>query len=75
MIQIKKDTAKLLKELKQYSKQSYDEIIRNLVREARAESLTERERKDIEDALNDVRKGKVYKIEDVAKEMGVKLKD
>ena len=74
MIQIKKDTAKILKELKQYTKQSYDEVIKTLVQEAKSESLTEKERKDVEEALNDVRKGRIYKIENIAKQFGVKLK-
>lgn len=74
MIQIKKDTAELLKDFKQYGKQSYDEVIKSLIQEARAERLTEKEKRDIETALNDVRKGKVYSIEDVAKQFGVKLR-
>ena len=74
MIQIRKNTAHTLKNLKQYGKQSYDEIIRNLIEDAKAESLTEREKKDVEEALNDVRSGRVESIEEVAKELGVKLK-
>jgi len=73
IIQVKKDTAKLLKGLKLYSGQSYDEVIRSLVQENKAEALTEKEKKDIEEALQDIRKGKVYPIEDVAEELGVKL--
>ena len=75
MIQIKKDTAELLKDFKQYSKQSYDEVIKILIQEAKAEKLTEKEKKDIETALNDIRSGKVYSIEDVAKQFGVKLRN
>ena len=74
MIQIKKDTAELLKDFKQYSKQSYDEVIKSIIQEVRAEKLTEKEKKDIEIALNDIRKGNVYRIEDVAKQFGVKLR-
>lgn len=75
MVQIKKDTAKLLKDLKQYKKQSYDEIIKNLIQTAKAEALTEKEKRDVEEALEDIRKGRFYPIEDVAKEFGVKLKN
>lgn len=74
LVQIKKDTAKLLKGLKQYSRQSYDEVIKNLIQIAKAEALTEKEKKDVEEALEDIREGRVYPIEDVAKEFGVKLK-
>ncbi len=74
MIQIKKDTAKRLKELKEYNKQSYDEIINHLILEIKAEPLSAKEKKDVEEALEDVRAGRVYPIEDVAKELGVRLK-
>ena len=75
MIQVKKETAKMLKEMKQYNRQSYDEIIKNMVNEARAERLTDKDMKDIEEALKDIKEGRVYKIEDVAKEFGIKLKE
>ena len=74
MIQVKKETAKLLKEFKKFSRQSYDEVIRSLMDSNGAEYLTEKEKKDIEEALNDVKIGRIYKIEQVAKEFGVKLK-
>lgn len=74
MIQVKKETAKLLKEFKKFGRQSYDEVIRSLMESTGAEYLTQKERKDIEEALNDVKIGRIYKIKDVAKEFGVKLK-
>ena len=73
LIQVKKQTAELLKGLKKYNRQSYDEIIKNLVLEANAEKLTESEKKDVEQALEDVRKGRVHRIEDVARQLKVKL--
>jgi len=73
MIQIKKNTAKALKELKQYSRQSYDEIIGSLIMGSKAEPLTETDKKKIEEALTDVKKRKIHKIEDVAKELNIKL--
>ena len=74
MIQLKKDTVKILKDLKKYSRQSYDEIIKNLINNSEAEALTEGEMKDIEQALKDVKSGRVHKIEDVAKNLDIKLK-
>lgn len=74
IIQIKKETAHLLKEFKKFNRQSYDEVIRNLMESAEAECLTKKEMKDIEEALNDVKRGKVYKIEDIAREFGIRLK-
>ena len=75
MIQIKKDTARKLKELKKYNKQSYDEIITEMIHETNSERLTEKEKTEIEEALEDVRNGRVYPIKSVAKEFGVKLED
>ncbi len=75
LIQIKKETAKSLRELKKYNRQSYDEVIKKLINESKEEGLTEKEKKDIEEALLDVKQGRVYKIEDVAKGFGVKLRN
>ena len=62
MIQIKKETAKALKERKQYDRQSYDEIIKNLINDSDSESLTKKNRKAIEEALLEVKAGKIHKI-------------
>ena len=75
IIQIKKDTAKALKERKQYARQSYDEVIKNLMDDANQEVLTEKEKKDINEALLDVKAGRIHKIENVAKELNIKLRD
>ena len=64
----------MLKGLKKFNRQSYDELIRSLMESSKAEYLTEKEKKDIEEALNDVKSGRIYKIEDLAKEFGIKLK-
>ena len=75
LIQLKKETADLLKGLKKYNRQSYDDVIKELIHSVDTEALTQKEKKDIEEALNDVRKGKVYRIEDVAREFSIKLKN
>lgn len=74
MIQIKKDTAKMLKELKKYNRQSYDEIIRVLLGNEQPDALTQNEMQDIKEALKDVESGRVHKIEVLAKTLGIKLK-
>ena len=38
-------------------------------------SLTEKEKKDVEEALEDVRAGRIYSIEEVARELNVNLKN
>ena len=73
MIQIRKETASMLKKIKSYERQTYDDIIRSLILEKQHEFLSAKEMKEIEQALLEVKKGKVHSIEDVAKELGVKL--
>ena len=75
MIQIKKETAEKLKELKKYPRESYDEVINELVQETQAEILTEKEIDDIKEGLEDLKAGRVYPIEAVAKELGIELSD
>ncbi len=73
MIQIKKDTAEELKKLKEYNRQSYDEIIRKLI-EANEDILTDEDINDIKKGLEDIKAGRTTPIEEVAKNLGVKLK-
>lgn len=73
MIQIKKETAVMLKECKTYERQTYDEIIKSLLAERQHDILSANEKKEIEGALLEVKAGKVHSIEDVSKEFGVKL--
>ena len=74
MVQLKKSTVHTLKQLKRYERESYDELINSLIDRSFAEPLTQDERKDVEVALEDIKAGRVHRIEDVAKEFGVKLK-
>ena len=64
----------MLKELKKYNRQSYDEIIRVLIGNVQSDVLTQNEMQDIKEALKEVESGKVHKIEDLAKNFGIKLK-
>jgi len=72
-IQVQKQTLERLKSVKQYERQPYDEILNNLLNETEEEVLTEEEIKEIQYALEDIKKGKTFTIEQVAKEFGVKL--
>ena len=74
MIQIKKETAKLLKDRKEYNRQSYDEIINDLLQDTDSEAITGKEAQDIKEALQDVAAGRFSPIEDVAKRLNVNLK-
>ena len=72
-IQINLETLERLKALKHFERQSYDELLQNLIDNIEEESLSEEEIEDIKIALENVKKGKVKPIEQVAKELGVSL--
>ncbi len=73
-IQINTETLEKLKTLKHFERQSYDDILNNLIDNCEEESLSEEEINDIEIALEEVKRGEVYPIEQVARELGVKLR-
>lgn len=73
-IQINLDTLQRLRMLKRYNRESYDEILNNLLDEIQKEILTDEEIKEIQQGLNDIKKGRTSSIEDVAKRLGVVLK-
>ncbi len=73
-IQVNTETLERLKALKNFERQSYDEILNNLLNNTEDESLSEEEIKDIQIALENVKKGKVKPIEQVARELGVALR-
>lgn len=73
-IQINIETLEKLKAFKNFERQSYDEVLNNLIDNADEESLSEEEIRDIKIALDNVKKGKVKTIEQVAKELGITLR-
>ena len=72
-IQITNKTLERLKFYKDYSKESYDEIITKLIDDVEEGQLTDEALKDIIEAKKEIRAGKGQKIEDLAKELGIKL--
>lgn len=72
-IQINLETLERLKALKNFERQSYDDVLNNLIDNSNEEVLSEEEIKDIQEALEEVKRGEVYPIEDVAKELGITL--
>ncbi len=74
MIQVKKETAERLKRLKDYRRQSYDELINKLIAAEESETLTEQDIKEIKQGLDDVKAGRTRSLEAVAKELGIKLR-
>ena len=72
-IQIKSQTLERLRFFKNYSKESYDELINNILDDVEEGELTDEAIDDIKIALREVKGGKGELIEDVANEFGVKL--
>jgi len=72
-IQINFETLERLKSLKNSERQSYDELLNNLINNCEEESLSEEEIEDIKIALENVKRGKVKPIEQVARELGITL--
>jgi predicted transcriptional regulator len=72
-IQINIKTLERLKSLKNIKRQSYDEVLNNLLDSCEEENLSEEEINEIQEGLEDIKKGRVYPIESVAKELGVSL--
>ena len=73
-IQIDVGTLERLKSLKNFERQSYDEVLNNLIENSEEDSLNEKEIEDIKVALENVKRGKVKPIEKVAEELGITLK-
>jgi predicted transcriptional regulator len=74
IIQLDKATVERLKQRKKYARQTYDEIIGELLVDKDDEPLTAAELRELRAGLEDLRKGRVKPIEQLAHELGVKLK-
>jgi predicted CopG family antitoxin len=72
-IQVNIETLERLKALKNMERQSYDNLLNNLIDSCEEESLSEEEIEDIKTALENVKRGKVKPIEQVARELGIAL--
>ena len=73
-IQISGETLERLKNFKQHEKDSYDVDLNVLLDDAEEDVLSDREIEELQEALENVKQGKVKPIEQVAKELGVKLR-
>ncbi|MEM4259430.1 MAG: hypothetical protein QXS38_01560 [Candidatus Pacearchaeota archaeon] len=72
-IQINAETLGRLRALKSIERQSYDDVLNNLIDDYEEESLSSEEIDEIQKGLEDIKKGRVYSIEEVAKELGINL--
>lgn len=72
-IQIRVNTLERLKAIKRYERESYDELLNNLIDEA-DDDLTVEEIEDLKEALDEVKRGETVSLENVAKELRISLK-
>ncbi len=72
-VQVKEQTLERLKFFKESSKERYDEIINKFLDEVEEGELTDDAIADIKTGLREIREGKGKPIEEVAKELGLKL--
>jgi len=72
-IQVKDKTLKRLKFFKEYSKESYDEIINKLIGIAEEGELTDLAVQRIRSGLEDIKAGRVVSLESYAKKRGISL--
>ena len=63
-----------MKNLKSHERQSYDELLNGILDNIEDEGLSEEEINEIQSALENVKRGKIQSIEEVAKELGVILR-
>lgn len=73
-IQINRETLERLQTMKRYSRESYDELLNNILDETEEEILSEEEIKEIQEALEEVKQGKTKPIEIIAKELKIALR-
>jgi predicted transcriptional regulator len=72
-IQLEEKTKEELERVKLFPRETYNEVIIRLIMTSQEESeLSEQTIKNIEKALEDVKKGRLYSTEEVRKELGIK---
>ncbi len=72
-IQLEKKTVERIKQYQQSRSESYDTVLNHILDEVEEDVLSTEEIEDLQEALEQVKKGQLFKIEDVAKELGVQL--
>lgn len=74
-VQLSSQTLGRLKSLKSFERQSYDDLLNNLIDNIEEEPLSQEEIEEIQEALEEVKRGETVPIEEVAKELGITLKE
>jgi len=73
-IQINLETLNRLKALKNFERQSYDEVLNTIIDNCEEENLSDDEIEEIKQGLEDVKMGRTIPFELVLKKRGIKLK-
>ena len=68
-IQVSEELLKALKKKKLYAKESYEEVIWDLLEDTM--ELSEETKKNIAQSMKEIKEGKVYSLERIKKEMGL----
>lgn len=68
-IQISQELKQELDKRKISTRETYEEIIWDLVEDTK--ELSEQAKKDLKEALKDIKSGKIYSLEEVEKELGI----
>ena len=71
MVKLRKETVERLVRLKDYQRQTYDEIIGKLI-SLKEEELSSEDIKNIEEGLADLKAGRVHSSEEVTKRLGIR---
>jgi len=72
-IQVNGSTLERLKSIKKHFRESYDEVLNNLLDEVVDDELTPEEIDDLKKALEEVKRGETIPFEKVLEERGIKL--
>ena len=72
-IQLNQNTLERLRNMKNIERQSYDDLLNNLMDNIEEETLSDEELEDIKKALDNIKAGHTKPIEMVAKELGISL--
>lgn len=72
MIQLKKSTVEKLKKLKKYTRQSYDEVVNELIDNPNDLDLNDIEA--IKQGIADIKAGRTYTEEEIIKRHGLKVR-
>ncbi len=71
MVKLKKETVNRLKSLKEYQRETYDEIINKMISMQKGE-LNREDIENIEEGLRDIKEGRVYSSNEAARRLGLK---